>query len=169
MKKTIYLVALSAFVITNGCKNPQGEYVDLKTGEKITVVKDEDKGYMVNAETKKPVYLYFDAEKRDTFYGRTGLVVNTKLTKDEDGAFWFTGDDEYVYKNGDYKKKVDADGDYKVKSGDYKLKVEADGDIKIKDGDYKKKISEDGDIKIKDGNTKIKIEDGKVKVKKDDK
>ena len=40
------------------------------------------------------------------------------------------------------------DGDIKIKDGDYKKKIEANGDVKIKDGDTK--------IKIKDGKKKVK-------------
>jgi hypothetical protein len=143
-------------------------YVDLRSGQKITVEKDEATGYMINPETKKNVYLYVDPENRDTFYGRTGKIVNNKISRSDNGLFIYSGDDEYVYENGDYKLKIGEDGDVKLKDGDSKLKVEADGDKKVKRDDYKKKVSEDGDVKIKSGDTKIEIKDGKKTVKRDD-
>ncbi|WP_207496718.1 hypothetical protein [Aridibaculum aurantiacum] len=167
MKNFLIVAALGGTVLW-GCKDATGEFVDLNSGQKITVEKDQEKGYMVNADTRKAVYLYVDPETRDTFYGRTGRVVNNNITRDGSGMFRYTGDEDYVYKNGDYKVKAEADGDLKVKDGDYKLKVDEDGDMKVKDGDYKKKVEADGDMKIKDGDTKVKVDDGKVKVKKDD-
>lgn len=143
-----------------------GTYVDLNTGDSVSVIADPETGYAVNSETKKPVYLYVN-DRQDTIF-TTGVVVNNKLVKNTDG-FWEVDDQkieiekdgDVTIKYGDYKKKVDGD-DYKIKEGDYKLKVEGDGDIKLKDGDYKRKVDEDGDIKIKDGDSKTKIEDGVV-------
>ena len=168
MKMKIMIAAIASMAILQSCSSGEGEYVDLNSGKKIRVEKNDETGFMVNAETQKPVYLYVDPEKRDTFYGRTGKVVNNDISRNDNGMFMYTGDDDYVYKNGDYKLKAEEDGDYKIKDGDYKLKVEEDGDMKVKKGDdYKKKVEEDGDVKIKDGDTKIKVEDGKVEVKKD--
>ncbi len=135
----------------------KGEYVDLNTNEKIVPVKNEENGWIVNEETKKPVYLYVNTSNGDTLYGRTGAVVNTKVVKASSGKFEYDGDGEYKYINGDYKKKVDDNGEVKIKDGDYKKKVDDDGSYKIKDGDYKKKVDEDGDIKIKSNGKKIKI------------
>lgn len=144
-------------------QEPEGEYVDLNTGKTIEVVKDEESGYMVNADTKKPVYLYVNTAKKDTFYGRTGKKVNNHVIYE--GGEYRYDDDDYVYKNGDYKIKTDDD-DVKVKDGDYKMKTD-DGDVKIKDGDNKVKTEKDGDSKTKIGDTKVKVDDGEVKVKKD--
>jgi hypothetical protein len=145
-----------------------GTYVDLNTGDSITVIADPGTGYAINSVTKKPVYLYVN-NNRDTIF-TTGLVVNDKIYATKDGYYEVdetkvTVDDKDVkIKYDDYKKKVDGDA-YKVKDGDYKLKVEKDGDTKLKDGDYKKKVDKNGDIKIKDGDSKTKIEDGEVKKK----
>jgi hypothetical protein len=144
--------------------NPDADYIDLTSGKTIRVEKDEETGFMVNAETKKPVYLYVNPATKDTFYGRTGKKVNKYITVRDNGNYYYD-DDDYVYKNGDYKLKTD-DGDIKEKDGDYKKKTD-DGDVKIKDGDYKVKTDKDGDKKIKSGDTKIKVDDGKVSVKKD--
>jgi hypothetical protein len=161
MKAKMIVVGFFTLVFVWACNNnPEAEYIDLTSGKTIMVEKDGESGYMVNSETKKPVYLYVNSAKRDTFYGRTGKKINNHIVYD--GGEYRYDDDDYVYKNGDYKVKTD-DEDIKIKDGDYKKKTD-DGDVKIKDGDYKKK-TDDGDVKIKDGNTKIKIEDGKRKVK----
>ncbi|MBA2498385.1 MAG: hypothetical protein H0V30_01525 [Chitinophagaceae bacterium] len=147
MKKTKFaILILASTIFFMGCES-EGRYIDLESGNRVEVEKDSETGYMVNAETRKPLYIYVDTEANDTLYGRTGSVINGKVA--QNGGKW-----EY-----------DADGDFKYTDGDYKLKVEADGDYKIKDGDYKKKVDADGDIKIKDGDTKIKI-DGKTGEKK---
>jgi hypothetical protein len=160
--KFLLLTAVVSFSVA--CNDtPEGEYVDLNTGKEIEVVKDNETGYMVNADTKKPVYLYVSTVKKDTFYGRTGKKVNNHVVYE--GGEYRYDDDDYVYKDGDYKVKTD-DGDVKVKDGDYKMKTD-DGDVKIKDGDNKTKTEKDGDSKTKIGDTKIKVDDGEVKVKKD--
>jgi len=152
MKKTILGISAFGFILSLSSCESEGRYVDLESGNRIeTVEKDAETGFMVDAETRKPLYIYVDTETNDTLYGRTGNVINGKIASD----------------NG--KWKYDEDGDYKYTDGDYKLKVEADGDYKIKDGEYKKKVDADGDIKIKDGDNKIKIdgETGEKKVKND--
>jgi hypothetical protein len=166
--KNLLIAVVFAAVTSVGCKQ-KTEYVDLKTGKMITVDRDPETGFMVNTDTKKPVYLYVNPAKNDTFYGRTGKKVDKKIVF-EDNEYYYDGDDEYEYKNGDYKLIVEKDGDSKEKMGDTKIKRDGDGDYKIKVGDdYKKKVEADGDIKIKDGDTKIKIdENGKRKVKRDD-
>jgi hypothetical protein len=123
-----------------GCKDENSKYVDLNTGQQLNLVKDASTGLMVDADSKRPVYIYVDTEKKDTIYGKTGKVIN--------------GDVTY------------ADGKYEY--ADYKVKGE-NGEYKIKDGDYKEKVEKDGDIKIKDGDTKLKIDGktGEAKVKKD--
>ncbi len=148
MKKIkILLFSAITFTLLVGCKN-DGRYVDLNTGKKIELEKDTKTNYMVDVETKKPVYLYIDTKTKDTLYGRTGEVVNGKVAKTSDER-WKYDDNEFVYKDGDYKLKVDEDG-YKIKEGDYKKVVENDGDVKIKDGSTKTKIDgETGEKKVK--------------------
>ena len=149
MKKMyVSILTVITFVFFTGCDN-KDNYVDLDTGKTITVEKDATTGYMVNAETKEPLGIYVNTAKRDTFYGKTGKVINNFVVKHPDGKFTYRADGEIKITDGDSKMKVEADGDYKVKDGDYKKKVEADGDIKIKDGDTKIKIDEDGDKKVK--------------------
>jgi hypothetical protein len=156
MKRMKVLLFVATLALIGACGS-NGEYVDVNTGKTVTLEKDAETGYMVNVETKKPVYIYASRSSGDTIYGRTGKVINSNVVKLDDGRYEYKGDEEYTYVNGDYKKKVDDDGSVKVKDGDFKSKVDEDGSSKIKDGDYKKKIDEDGDIKIKDGDTKIKI------------
>jgi hypothetical protein len=124
-----------------GCKDQtESDYYDLNKGEKVSLVKDENTGLMVDAETKKPVYIYVNQETKDTIYGATGKVINGQVIRLEDGK----------YKYDDLKVKLDEDGEFKIKDGDYKKKVEADGDTKIKDGDSKKKTDgETGEVKNK--------------------
>jgi hypothetical protein len=139
MKQVFFLSALAAVVALGSCKEKTG-YYDLNNDKPVTLVKDENSGLMVDAETKKPVYIYVNEQTNDTIFGATGKVINGQIIKLEDGK----------YKYDDLKVKLDEDGDYKIKDGDYKKKVEADGDIKIKDGDNKTKIDgETGEVKNK--------------------
>jgi len=146
--KTKYLLFLSliTFVAFTGCDNKEDRFIDLESGKTITVEKDSKTGYMVNGETKEPIGIYVNTATNDTFYGRSGKVINNSVIKSSDG--------KYTYRDGD------GDGNR------VKVKVEGTGGINVNDDEYKKKVEADGDIKIKDGNTKIKIdEDGSKKVK----
>ena len=147
--KTLSLLLILVSALQWGCDKKDGEYVDLTTGETIKVEKDEKTGYIVNAETRKPVYIYVSPATKDTFYGRTGQKINNAVVKTNDGEFRYEDDGDYVYKDGDYKLKSETDGDLKVKDDDYKKKVDDDGSMKIKDGDTKIKVDEDGEVKIK--------------------
>jgi hypothetical protein len=153
MKGTVLgVIALVATLGWASCQRANG-YVDLETGETVTLEKDSTTGKMVNVETGKPVRLYVNKRTKDTIYGPTGAVANNKLRRTDEGKYVYLGED-----GDDDERKIKGDG--------YKEKWE-DGDYKIKDGDYKKKVDEDGDVKIKNGDTKIKIdgETGEVKVK----
>lgn len=154
------------------CNN--GKYLDLTSDERVNLVEDEE-GRMINRETGEPVVLYVDLASNDTVYAVTGDVVNGKLSRDDDGVYWYDDGegkvkidgDEYKYKNGDVKVKKDFDGDeYKYKDGDVTIKRDRD-DYKIERKGYTKKVDEDGDIKIETGDKKIKIdgETGERKVK----
>ncbi|MGZ5220406.1 MAG: hypothetical protein ACXWC7_10015 [Chitinophagaceae bacterium] len=141
MKHALFISITAAMLVLISCQeqNKSG-YYDLNKDETVTLVKDENTGLLVNAETKQPVYIYVNRETNDTIYGVTGEVINGQVVKLEDGKF----------KYADLKIKEDEDGDFKIKDGDYKRKVEADGDIKIKDGDTKKKIDgKTGEVKNK--------------------
>ncbi|RYY53342.1 MAG: hypothetical protein EOO05_21175 [Chitinophagaceae bacterium] len=137
MKKT--LTVISAALLLASCANESARYTDLETGKTINIEKSSSGG-MVNAETKKPVYIYVDNQTNDTIYGRTGAKINGKLVKTESGDIKYVGDIE----------SGDVQGELKIKSGDYKMKVDEDGDVKIKDGDKKTKIDgETGEKKVK--------------------
>jgi len=139
MKQAFFLSAISAVLALTSCKEKTG-YYDLNKNEPVTLVKDENTGLLVDADTKKPVYIYVNEGTKDTILGATGKVINGNLVKLEDGKYKYEG----------LKVKLDEDGDFKIKDDDYKRKVEADGDIKVKDGNTKKKIDgETGEIKNK--------------------
>ena len=116
------------------CSDSKDRYVDLRTGNKVELVKDEKSGLMVNAATKEPVYIYVDTKEKDTIYGKTGEVINGHIVVNDNN--------EYVYEK-DFTP-------YEVKGDDYKVEVEKDGDIKIKDGNSKIKVDgETGEKKVK--------------------
>ena len=132
MKKIFLFAILGSAVVWSACES-NDRYLDLETGEKVELVKDDATGLMVNAETKKPVYIYVDTKSKDTIYGKTGKVINGSVV---------LVDGKYIYK--DDALTVENE------SGDYKREVEKDGDIKIKDGDTKTKIDgETGEKKVK--------------------
>jgi len=133
-----------------------GEYVDLSTGEKVSVIPDKETGHAVNKESEEPIEFYVNTNTNDTLF-KTGVVVNNQL----------------INTNGKWQldeTKVELDGDeIKIKDENSKLKAE-DGDLKYKEGeDNKIKIEKDGDAKYKNGDTKTKVdEDGEVKTKRKD-
>jgi hypothetical protein len=141
MKKAIFLSVTFVVLILVSCKDQtKSGYYDLNKGEDISLVKDDKTGLMVNAETKKPVYIYVNEETNDTIYGPTGKVINGEVVF-EDGK----------YKYEDLKVKADEDGDLKIKDGDYKRKEDADGDSKVKEGDKtRKEDGETGEVKTKE-------------------
>ncbi len=145
---SIAAIALGGIAFT-ACDNASAGYVDLSTGEQVELVKDEETGLMVNKATGKPVRMYVDRKSNDTIWGKTGVVINGKVKRNDDGDWIYLGLDG----DGEYKVKVDDDGAYKEKSDDYKRKYDSDGDYKLKKGDVK---------------VKYDAEDGKRKVKKDD-
>lgn len=140
MKHVLFISITASLLALIGCKDQtESDYYDVNKGEDVSLVKDENTGLMVDAETKKPVYIYVNKKTKDTIYGATGKVING-YTILEDGK----------YKYDDLKVKLDEDGDFKLKEGDYKKKTEADGDTKIKDDDTKKKVDgETGEVKNK--------------------
>jgi hypothetical protein len=123
-----------------------GNYVDLKTGKKIYVVRDPQTGYAIDSIARTPIEFYFDPTTHDTIY-QTGMIVNNSLVKTPKGD-WTLSEDA----------KMKADGDkMKMKDGDTKIKVNGD-ESKVKSGDYKQKVDNDGSTKTKDGDTKTKTQ-----------
>jgi len=138
MKKILFLFIGIAAIVS--CNNESARYTDLQTGKTIKLEKDSKSGLMVNADTKKPVYIYVDHQTDDTIYGRTGISINGKLIKTANGEYKYLDD----------VKVDDVNGEIKVKDGDYKMKVDKDGDIKIKTDDKTIKIDgETGEKKVK--------------------
>ena len=134
MKKLFVLLCAGTFVVTS-CSYEKGRFLDLRTGKTIEVEKDPQTGAWLDADTKEPVYIYVDTEKKDTIYGRTGAVINGHVVRGDDNVYWYD---------------VDFDKEYKVKDGDYKMEVEKDGDVKIKTENKKiKKDGETGEVKVK--------------------
>lgn len=129
----------------------EGEYVNLASGEKVTIVKDPTTGIAIDSKTQIPVQFYYDPVTLDTMY-QSGMVVNNLLIKEGEGK----------YKLDDMKIKIDGDK-IKIKTDSSKLKIDGE-ETKMKTTDGKMKVDgEDGKIKTDD--TKIKVEDGETKVK----
>ena len=132
MKKIFLFAILGSAVVWSACESNE-RYLDLETGEKVELVKDDATGLMVNAETKKPVYIYVDTKTKDTIYGKTGKVINGSVVL-VDGKYIFQ-DPSLTVENetGDYKRKVEKDGDIKIKDGDTKTKIDGEtGEKKVK-------------------------------------
>ena len=139
MKQFFFMSATIAVLMIAGCgEQTKSGYYDLNTGKSIVLVKDENTGLMLDAETKQPVYIYVNRKTKDTLYGANGEVINGQVVKTEDGT----------YKYGNLTIKEDSDGDLKIKDGEYKRKIDADGDVKEKDDDGKTKTDgETGHVK----------------------
>ena len=135
MKKTIASgLGIAMIIGLVSCSDDKDRYVDLRTGKSIELVKDENSGLLVDANTKQPAYIYVDTRNDDTIYGKTGEVINGRVIMNDKN--------EYVYEK-DFQP-------YEVKGDDYKVEVEKDGDMKIKQGDSKiKVVGETGEKKVK--------------------
>ncbi len=146
MKKIFALAVIASAMFWTACSShTKGAYIDLRTGKSIEIEKDPVTGAWINADTKEPVYIYVNTKNNDTIYGKTGVVINGHVVKNNDNVYWYDGDEDKV----GWNDRIDEE--YKYKSGDYKEKVDADGDVKIKDGDKKIKIDgETGEKKVKD-------------------
>jgi hypothetical protein len=122
MKKILLFVfGVISISMWISCSSASGRYIDLNTGKHISIEKDPQTGYIVNAETKKPVDIYVDTETKDTIYGRNGKVINEKVVKTGDG----------VYEYNEITERKDNAGEIKIKDGDTKIKIE-DGEKKVK-------------------------------------
>jgi hypothetical protein len=164
--------ALALVIGLSACKNDEGRFLNLTSGEEVNLVRDGE-GRMIDAETQEPVLLYVDTDEKDTFYGINGDKVNGRLYREDDDVYVYDAGEEYVtingsdykVKTGSYKEKREGD-EYKFKSDDVTIKQEG-GEYKVERDGYKKKVDEDGDVKIKTDDKKIKIdgETGERKVK----
>jgi hypothetical protein len=123
MKKVLLFVfGVISISMWIACNSAAGRYIDLNTGKHISIEKDPQTGYMVDADTKKPVDIYVDTETKDTVYGRNGKVINGKVVKTGDGVY------EYHYVS---ERAAENAGDIKIKDGDVKIKIK-DGEKKVK-------------------------------------
>jgi len=169
MKTKIILSGTLALALGLGaCNNHSGEgrFLNLSTGKEVEVVKN-DSGEMVDKKTGKPVLLYTDENRRDTFYGVTGERINGHLQRVDKGIYVYDNGEQKIKIDGVSKEKWDADGsEYKYKDADTKIKADND-DYKVKTDAYTKKVDEDGDVKYETKDKKIKIdgETGERKVK----
>jgi ABC-type thiamine transport system substrate-binding protein len=151
MKHITNLTGISFLILAViSCSDNNARYIDLNTGNRITVVKDSSTGYMLYSETKEPLVVYYDSQTKDTLYGQTGEVINHKVMRTPEGKYYYE-----IPKPAEVKQKV-------------LTQDEIDREL-LKNGDYKKKVEKDGDIKIKHGDTKTKIDGktGEKKIKKD--
>ena len=126
MKKlSLILFALSGCIAWTACEDAQAHYIDLNSGQKIVVEKD-DHGRLVDAQTKKPVRFYVDQKTKDTVDGRTGRVVNGELVRVDDGDYEYISVRESLAEDDQYKKKVeDNGGEVKIKNGKHKIKIKS--------------------------------------------
>lgn len=129
------------------------DFTDLETGEPVKITTDEETGYALDATSGEPVEFYVNMNTMDTFYGRTGTVVNNAIFMNETG--YYELDEDKIKWENDRMTVVGADN-----STDTAVKeTAADED--------EPKVKVDGDeLKIKQGDQKIKVEDGKTKIKR---
>src|ERR1700704_3617250 len=122
MKKVmLFVFGVISISVWMACTSASARYIDLNTGKHINIEKDPQTGYMVDAETKKPVDIYVDTETKDTIYGRNGKVINGMVVKTEAG----------VYEYHVITEPKDNTGEIKIKDGDTKIKIK-DGEKKVK-------------------------------------
>ena len=162
MKTKVFLAATLGCVMM-ACNSREARFLNLSSGEEVDLTDNGD-GQMVDARTGERVdYYYVDLDKGDTVDGRTGATLNGKLVRNTEGAWIVKGEgDEWKATNETTGAKIKTeDGDYKYKNGDYKRKVEADGDVKIEGNGKKIKIDgETGERKVKkDENLTKKVRD----------
>jgi hypothetical protein len=131
-------------------------YINLSTGAPVTVVKDEQQGYYVYSDTKKPIekdFFFVDVNTQDTLYGPKGVVVNNAVVKSGSGSWSLN------------ESMVERDGeDIKVKTADGKLKIDGDK-LKYKEGDSTKIKVDGNESKSKVGDSKTKTDGAESKTK----
>ncbi len=142
-------------------------YVDLYSGETITVYYDTLTWQTINKVTMKPVEYYIvkypDQNVYDTVHGVTGLVTNGLIMQKE-GKWQF--DDAKVKWDGTelkmkdrYGRKVKWEaGQMKITDWNSKYKSEKGDDTKYKQEWDKIKWKEDGSTKTEIGTKKVKTD-----------
>ena len=124
------IIAIGVYVMS--CKGMHEGYLDLSTGKEVTIDKDQKTGFIVNKNTREPLYIYVDPISEDTIYGKTGEVINGHV----------------IHKGNKF-----------IYDKDEKLKLGEENTVKYKDGDYKAKLKKDGSIKLKKDDRKVIIDD----------
>jgi hypothetical protein len=143
-------------------------YVDLYTGETITVYYDTLSWATVNKVTLQPVEYYVikynDRPTYDTVHGITGIVTNGLLIKSDDGKWTFNDakvkwDGKELKMKDAYGRKVKWEaGEMKIKDWNSKYKSEKGDDAKYKQEWDKVKWKEDGTTKTETGTKKVKTD-----------
>lgn len=177
--KTLAILILPALVACNNTSNDNASadsletdsmqvsnasYVNLNTGEPVTIVRDTEKGYYVYSDTREPIendLFFVDVNTRDTLYGKTGVVVNNAVIKSPSGSW--TLNESMVERNGEEIKVKTADGKLKIDGDEMKYKEGDENKIKV-DGDETKIKTEDSKTKTDGAESKTKTPDTKVKV-----
>ncbi|WP_276132163.1 hypothetical protein [Polluticoccus soli] len=129
------------------------DFTNLETGEPVNISTDKETGYALDAKSGEPVEFYVNMNTMDTFYGRTGTVVNNAIFLNETGYYQL--DEDKIKWEDDSMTVVGTDANTRAAVKE----SEANKDS------AKVKVDED-ELKIKQGNQKIKVEDGKSKVKR---
>jgi hypothetical protein len=128
----------------------EASYVNLSTGEPVTIIRDTEKDQYIYSETKQPIerdLFFVDVNTRDTLYGTSGVVVNNAVIKSPAGTWTLN------------ESMVERDGDeIKIKTDSTKMKIDGD-EMKYKEGDGSK-VKVDGDeSKTKTPDSKTKTDD----------
>lgn len=142
----------------------EASYVNLSTGEPVTIVRDSEKGYYVYSDTKQPIeddIFFVDVNTRDTLYGTKGVVVNTAIIKSPEGSW--TLNESMVEREGDDIKIKTADGKLKIDGDEMKYKEGEETKVKV-DGDETKTKTADSKTKTDGADSKTKTDDTKVKI-----
>lgn len=142
-------------------------YLDLYTGETITVYYDTLTWQTINKVTMKPVEYYIikypDRDIYDTVHGVTGLVTNGLILQKEgkwefnDAKVKWDGTELKMKDRFGRKVKWEA-GQLKITDWNSKYKSEAGDDTKYKQEWDKIKWKEDGSTKTEIGTKKVKTD-----------
>ena len=85
----------------------ESDFKELETGQPVELMKDEETGYVLNATTGEPVEFYINMNTMDTFYGRTGTVVNNAIFQNETG--YYVLDEDKIRWEDDSMKVIDIE------------------------------------------------------------
>lgn len=175
--KSFAIMLIPAFIACNNTSNDNANadsaatgtdttdatYVNLSTGEPVTIVRDTEQRQYIYSDTKQPVeddLIFVDINTKDTLYGTTGVVVNNAIIKTPEGTW--TLNEEMIIRDGDEIRIKTADGKLKIDDDEMKYK---EGDSKVKtDGDESKTKTPDSKTKTDGSESKTKTPDTKVKV-----